>query len=140
VKVVLDTSVLAAAFYQPARGPAFSRDVYDYLTRSATLYVSTYILEEFQRACLRKFRWSYRKIREAEAVIREDALIEDDSRLSSAQHPAALRDRNDAPILALALTVQADYLLTWDKDLLSLEKVKRVRILSPRDFWDALES
>ncbi len=54
------------------------------------------------------------------------------------QVPVILRDPKDRHILALTLTVQADLLLTWDKDLLPLGQVGATRILTPREFWDEI--
>ena len=44
------------------------------------------------------------------------------------------RDPDDNGILACALTAQADYLVTGDKDLLTLRTFHRIPIITPRDF------
>ena len=46
------------------------------------------------------------------------------------------RDPFDRPFLELALSTQADALITGDNDLLSLAQVFPVRILTPRSFHD----
>jgi uncharacterized protein len=45
------------------------------------------------------------------------------------------RDKDDDNVLAAALFVRVDCIVTGDKDLLTIEKYKKVKIISPRDFW-----
>ena len=53
--------------------------------------------------------------------------------------PAATRDRNDDYLLAYALVGRADYLVTGDKDLLTLAgQVSGLKILTPAHFADLL--
>ena len=43
-------------------------------------------------------------------------------------------------ILASALSGNADLLVTGDRELLELDKVKNLEIVSPRAFWEKLKS
>jgi len=52
--------------------------------------------------------------------------------------PAVTRDPKDDYFIAYALVGEADYLVTGDKDLLVLEEVGTLRILTPRAFWGVL--
>lgn len=45
-----------------------------------------------------------------------------------------LRDRNDYHILESAFSANVDFLITGDKDLLSLEKIPNFRIISPDEY------
>jgi len=56
-----------------------------------------------------------------------------------ARFPAITRDAKDDYLLAYAVVGQADYLVTGDRDLLVLEEVQGVRIVTPRVFLSALE-
>lgn len=47
---------------------------------------------------------------------------------------AKTRDPKDDMLLALCATVNADYLLTGDKDLLVLKNFKKTKIVTPRQF------
>jgi predicted nucleic acid-binding protein len=38
-------------------------------------------------------------------------------------------------IIATAISGEADFLITGDKDLLVLEQVKKAVMILPRDFW-----
>jgi predicted nucleic acid-binding protein len=49
-----------------------------------------------------------------------------------------IRDIDDLFLLALAETVQADYILTGDKDLLSLHSHRQTKIVTYRYFTDML--
>lgn len=49
------------------------------------------------------------------------------------------RDKDDDMLLAAALSAQADYIVSGDRDLQVLEQYQDVRILSPRAFADLLE-
>ena len=46
------------------------------------------------------------------------------------------RDAKDNFLLSLAIDAKADYLLTGDKDLLELKKIKGTKIISIADFID----
>jgi putative PIN family toxin of toxin-antitoxin system len=45
------------------------------------------------------------------------------------------RDPADNKFLELAKAVQADYLITGDKDLLAIEKFETTTIVKPSEFW-----
>jgi putative PIN family toxin of toxin-antitoxin system len=48
--------------------------------------------------------------------------------------PPVLRDPKDDYLLAYALLGRADYLVTGDRDLLVLERVEQLRIVTPGEF------
>lgn len=49
----------------------------------------------------------------------------------------SLRDKKDEIILASAIYSKCDVLLTGDKDLLEVSStVTKIKILSPREFWE----
>ena len=53
---------------------------------------------------------------------------------------AICRDAKDNFLLNLALDGKADYLITGDKDLLVIERIKKTRILTYRDFLNRVKS
>lgn len=138
LKIVLDTNVLIASFYSPLRGPSFSRDVYDYVVENATPYVSPYILSEFRLKCAKKLKFSPSEINAFESLIRKKVLVVHEESMELPKG-VKLRDVKDVPVLHLVLSVKADALLTWDKDLLVLKEVGSTKILSPKEFWVHLE-
>ena len=54
--------------------------------------------------------------------------------------PAVTRDPKDDYLLAYALVGQADFLVTGDQDLLVLQQVEGVRIVTPHDFAQLIET
>ncbi len=49
-------------------------------------------------------------------------------------YPEVGRDRKDDFLIAHAIVSNADYLVTWDKDLLDLQEVEGLRIVTPPEF------
>ena len=49
------------------------------------------------------------------------------------------RDPNDDKFLDLILASEADYLITWDEDLLSIGNFEQCTICKPIAFWERLE-
>jgi putative PIN family toxin of toxin-antitoxin system len=139
LKIVLDTNVLISAFYKPLYGPSFSKDVYDYLVENETVYVSAYILKEFRTKCLRKLKFKPKDVSSFERLIKKKVHLSNPmikhTRLTK---EVTLRDPKDRPILELSVFIAADLLITWDKDLLTLKRINKTKILSPREFWDSL--
>jgi putative PIN family toxin of toxin-antitoxin system len=65
-------------------------------------------------------------------------LLETKSQLIEVREPViACRDPKDDKFLALALAIQADCLVTGDKDLLVLHPFREIQILSPSDFLNS---
>jgi uncharacterized protein len=52
--------------------------------------------------------------------------------------PDAVRDKDDVVILSCAVSGQADYIVSGDKDLITLESYARIPILTPSQFLDIL--
>jgi putative PIN family toxin of toxin-antitoxin system len=135
--VVLDTSVLVSAFFTPhGTSAAVLRRLRD---PRFELVVSPAILGELARI-LRTTGYR-RRFPYADEAIR--AYVRELLRVSVSVRPLPLsgvvRDRDDDVILATALSAQAPYLVTGDRDLLVLERYRDVEIVSPRSFLDRLE-
>lgn len=132
--VVLDTTVLISAFITP--GGAAS-EVLDYVGARFTLVTSIDILAELSSRLINK-----RKLRERYRYT--DAQAEEFVEIVEAlcglvvNEPAALvgvvRDPNDDMIVACAATAHADFIVTRDKDLLSLGQYESTRMVTPRQF------
>ena len=139
MKIVLDTSVLIAAFYRPIAGPSFSKDVFDHLTSSdEEIYVSPYILKEFVEKCVKKLGVARTTAQTFEKILVKKLRVHTpQADLPDQTEFHSLRDAKDRPILDLAVSVKADFVLTWDKDLLVLRSIGTARIVTPRQFWDA---
>jgi predicted nucleic acid-binding protein len=54
--------------------------------------------------------------------------------------PVVTRDPSDDQVIACAVAAGADYLVTGDDDMLVLAEHQGIRIITPREFLDILES
>lgn len=126
--VTLDTNVLVAAFI--SRGVC--HDLFEYLIRHHSVVSSDYILDEFRSVLIRKIQVPKSKVRAAEKLIRDRALMVGDSQLDE----RVSRDPDDDWILSVATSSGSGCLITGDDDLLSLGRFRGIEILRPRDFWE----
>jgi uncharacterized protein len=138
--VVVDTTVLISSFLTPegvsgklleqARAGAFK------------LCLSREILEELRSRLLhrRRIRRSYQY--PDERVHQHCRDLETAARLITNLPKVRVveRDPNDDMIIACALKARAEYVVTRDKDLLSLEVYEGIRMVTPRQFLDLLEA
>jgi putative PIN family toxin of toxin-antitoxin system len=127
VRIILDTSVLIAAFL--TRG--LSATLLDVVLEHHEVVVSARLLEEYE-ATLQ----SAGRVEAHIAAVHKLKLAS----LATLVEPPQLskrvgRDRNDEYLVALMDLSQAEYLATFDKDLLSLKRRGRTRILTPRELW-----
>lgn len=127
MKVVLDSNVIVAAFATHG----VCHELFEHCLKNTTILCSDFIVSEVERVLIQKIKIPAKKTLEiiqslkdqTEWIVPEDIMVE------------KLRDPNDQMVLSTALTGNADYLITGDKDMLVLKAVKKTVILSPRDFW-----
>jgi uncharacterized protein len=127
VTVVLDTNVLVSAF--AARG--LCADLFRDVISHHTLAISDYILDELQQKLTEKLQVP------APVALSINALLLP-YRVVHAQLPdiaADVRDLDDIPIVAFALAMKADFLITGDRDLLDIAISLPVPVISPRQFY-----
>ncbi len=140
MKIVLDTNVLISARIGRNGNPA--RVLKHILEHGpdVELLTSTDLLSEVRRVfhyprIMRKYR-----LNEDEIVLYLQ-LIEAASTLVKVQSvPAVVKeDPDDDRVLACAIEGEADYIVTGDPHLLTLEEYEGIKIVSPRDFLAVLE-
>ncbi len=128
MKAVFDTNVLVAAFVTEG---VCSKLLIRARKRQFNLFISDFILQEFERVLVRKLRVPRDEAREAVRLVSEAAsLILPHPRLDA----PVCRDTKDDHILACSLAAEADYLVTGDADLLELRSFQGTIIIPPRDF------
>lgn len=131
MKIVLDTNIFISAFV--FRGKAAA--VFDHCALREELLVSQWILDELAQKLRSKFNIKEGDVLEMLSLITEkSSLVQPHTPL-----PSACRDVDDNNILQLAESVQADFLITGDKDLLVLGTFSGTRIVTPAQFLDTLE-
>lgn len=138
MRVVCDTNVLVPITWQPSvdEAPIFR----GWKAGLFELVASPFILGEVEQVLGRRrirerHEWSDSEIQSFITVLRTYAdLVEPSQELS------VVRDEEDNRILEAAIAGEADYIVTVDDDLLSLENYGGVQIVSPGRFLAILRA
>lgn len=123
-KVVCDTNILISALIFPGGSP----DKVVSLARVGTinLYISPFILAEFERVLQEKFSYTERETKQrSERVASVAAFVDPSEKLSIIE-----KDEPDNRILECAVAAKADFIVSGDKHLLSLKEFGTTRIVS----------
>lgn len=128
MRVVLDTNVLIAAFI--ARGSC--AELFEYCTYNHSILLSNWLVQEFKNALLKKLNIDLTLVESALSIIRLNSMWVDPAPLDA----PLCRDKDDDNVLALALTGEADCIITGDKDLLVLKEHVGISIIKPAYFWE----
>ena len=141
MRVLLDTNVLISYLLTPRRDNPILTILQGAFSGKFVLLMPALLLEELARA-LRRKRYLAERITEEEMHEFMDLLlvVSETIPLISEAIPAVTRDAKDDYLLAYALVGQADYLVTGDKDLLSLSQFENLKLLSPAAFLRLLEN
>ena len=129
LRVVLDTNVLVSGLAYPGSIPG--RIVGLWRQGALDVVLSRYILDETARVLprLSRVQLNANEIRDlVDSFMFLADIVEPDS-----EEEPSLRDAADQQVLATLRASGADYLITGDKDLLTLEK--QYPILTPAAFW-----
>jgi uncharacterized protein len=129
LRVVLDTNVLVSGLAYPASTPGRILSLWH--QGALQVVLSHYILDEMVRVLprLQQNKRSPDEIRTlADTFLFLADIVEPDPTLNP-----TLRDPADQQVLSTFRVSNADYLVTGDKDLLSL--AAEYPIVTPADFW-----
>lgn len=130
MRVLLDTNVIVSAV--TTRG--LCADVFRIVLAAHELVTCAQVIQEVRRILGMKFGVPEPLIAEYLELIGQDAIVADPVDLPD----PPIQDRDDAAIVAAAIAAWAQVLVTGDHELQSLKNVGKVRILSPRSFWEEL--
>jgi len=123
---VLDSSVIVAAF--AAHG--LCEAVFELCLESHQILASEDLMEEVRSNLHKKLKLPTAMIEEIRSLLHENTIL-----LAPSSIPKdSCRDPDDLHILGLAAEGKAEYLITGDKDLLSLANFRGCSIVSPRAF------
>jgi putative PIN family toxin of toxin-antitoxin system len=131
MKVMQDTNVLASAV--ATRG--LCADVLREVLAEHELLVCPQTLSELQRTLLDKFAAPRQLVNDFVRLVRRDSVHCEPGRIPAIK----FKDKDDLGILAAAVGGGADALVTGDKELQSVGAVEGVKIMSPRQFWEAIK-
>lgn len=135
MRVVLDTGILLAALITTDTPPEL---IYrSWRKKRFELVSSEWQLEEFRRAS--RYPKMRRFLRASDAGTLVNALRQQAWVLESLPELELSPDPDDNPVLAMAVSSNADYLITGDKiDLLALRQIGMTQILAARQFVERL--
>jgi len=132
LRVFLDTNIIVSAF--ATRG--LCADLFREILAAHTLVTSEYILSETQDVLARGFKVPEETVIEIIALLRRQEMV-----ITPATLPQlSIRDRDDLPVVAAAIEAKADYLVSGDKDILSLIPLNDIKIATPREFWTVISN
>src|SRR5689334_20014569 len=125
MKLTLDSNVLIAAFI--SRG--LCSEILEDCLKNHEMVLSNFLLEETRRLLSRKFHMAPADIEEYVRVLSLHSVL-----VNPTPFPKPVcRDPQDDAVLGTALAGRAPFLVSGDKDLLSLKRYRTIRILSPRE-------
>ncbi len=128
MKIILDTNIYISAFIFEG----FLAKVFEYCLQHEYTYASEYILSEFSSKIIHKFKTPESICQAMIWTIRENVFVVSPNN----PMPTACRDSDDNNILQLANFVEADFIITGDKDLLTSGTFGSTQIVTPRHFYD----
>jgi uncharacterized protein len=131
MKIILDTNVIIAAF--ASRGLCTA--VFEVCLDRFEIILSEEILKEVFKNLRSKIKVPLPQCDQIVSYLRENCSISEIDELDV----SICRDKNDIHILGLAQRSSAEYIITGDRDLLDLVKHKNTKIVTPREFWNALK-
>jgi uncharacterized protein len=138
VRVVLDTNVIVSGLIRPEGPPG--RILSRLLDEAFVLVLSPSMVDELRRSIRRPRARKYIRLSEEELEGRlaqlETLADPVEEKLAS---KVAIRDPDDLMILAAAVEGRADYVVTGDDDLLTLDEHQGIAIVTPRAFLELLE-
>jgi len=127
VKLLLDTNVLVAALI--ARGTC--SDLLEHCVRDHVVVSSRPLLDELRDVLTRKFRQRAADVRATVRLFEETFTLVTPVPLEV----PACRDTDDDVVLATARAGACAAIITGDQDLLILDTLEGIRVLTPSGFW-----
>jgi len=132
MRVVLDTNVIIASF--STRGLCHA--VFELCLDRFEAVLSSFLIKEVETNLAKKLKLPHKLIREISEFLSENAKTIEIGNIPQ----EVCKDPADARILALTQKSGAAYLITGDKELLSIRKFGSSKILSPRQFWETVKN
>jgi putative PIN family toxin of toxin-antitoxin system len=128
MKIFLDTNVIISAFITHG----YAAELVEYCLNHHKIYTSDFIMEEVKENLKNNFGYNEIEVNEVISFIKSNFInVGKYKKLNK----TVSRDVDDDNVLAAALSEKVDCIVTGDKDLLIIEKYKKIKIISPRDFW-----
>ena len=128
MRVFLDTNVLISAV--ASRG--LCADVMREVLISHQLVICEPLLKELKRNLKNKIRLSDELIEEFVSFLKKDSIqVMPENCITITGI-----DENDRKILTCTIQGNAELFVTGDKELLDLDRIEKLELISPREFWE----
>ncbi|HMT22141.1 MAG TPA: putative toxin-antitoxin system toxin component, PIN family [Promineifilum sp.] len=140
MRTLIDTNVLISYLLLPGEEGAIKAIIRAFRDGRFTLLLPEMLLQELTATVESKLRLS-RRISPSELASFTKGLATYGEKVDRLEEPfpGVTRDPKDDYLLAYALIARADYLVTGDKDLLSLQgQIADLEIVTPAQFVDIL--
>ena len=131
MKIVLDSNVIIAAF--AARG--LCNALFESCLGNHDIILCEEILSEIAKNLKRKIRLPDDVIHQILLLLKSHSTLVTPQKVDI----KACRDKKDLMVLGSAIAGNVQYVITGDKDLLSVGKFKEVKIVDPRTFWKVMK-
>jgi len=132
IPVVLNTSVIISHLYGGA-----SRKVVDLWKHGhLQLIVSPEIVEEYLSVLQRSPFLTERGFQALQLWFSHKSKV---TEVRPGKHFKVCRDENDDMFLDAAYAGKAKYIISWDKDLLTIKEFRGIKIVNPGEFLDIYE-
>jgi uncharacterized protein len=132
VRIALDSSVLIAA--NISRAGVCAELLEDVLLHHE-LVTSGFILDELGRKLVEKFNFPKRDAEQVGAFLRRVSIVVEPADLP----PGLCRDSTDLPVLGTAVAGACALLISVDRDLLDMKKIRAIPIIRPGEYWRRTE-
>ena len=127
MKLVLDSNIIIAAY----AGRGLCNSLFELCLDRYIIIISEYILDEIYRTLHKKLKMPLDNVQIIIEYLKEFCILSTYNKITE----NICRDKSDNDIISLAVENDVDYLITGDQDLLVLKKFKKIKIISPREFW-----
>jgi len=132
MRVLLDTNVLVSAV--TTRG--LCADIFRAVLADHELVTCTKVLQEITRILHKKFSVPDSLISEYLELIRQDAILAEAKEAPDVR----IKDVDDIEIIGAAIAGKADVMVTGDREVQNIKPMRKLRIVSPRTFWEELKT
>lgn len=127
IKAVLDTNILISSIFWSGA----PKSIVDLATQQKIKNFTSFdILAELQAVLIEDFDVPVNRIKD----ILRDVMCYSQVVKAPAMKIKNLRDTQDTKIVSCAMTAEAQYIITGDKDLLALGSYHGIKIVQARDF------
>ena len=125
-KVVLDTNLIISALIFGGK----PQQVYNLVLEKQIIGItSSILLAELTEVLTKKFNFELIRVEQLEKIIKKHFKM-----VNPKQTVKILQDIDDNRVLEAAMMGKCNYIVTGDKDLLTLKTFHQIKILTPDDF------